>query len=409
VEVVHPKCAGIDVHKRQVTVCVRVAQARQVRREVRTYETTTRGLVQLMDWLRDEGVTHVAMESTGPYWRPVWHVLEGAFELVLANARAVKNVPGRKSDLKDAEWLADLFAHGLIRSSMIPPEPIQELRDLMRTRKQLVRERVRQTQRLQKILEYANIKLSSVVTDILGVSGRRILVALINGETNPDHLATLGDGRLKASKDELREALRGFVTEHHRFMLKLHLDHVAAIDRSIEAIDAQMERCLHPFRAIVEHLDTLPGVDTRAAAAMIAEMGTDMSRFPSHAHLLSWAGLCPRLDETAGKARSTRLRMGDRWLKIVMIQAAWAAVKKKETYCHAKYLRVKRRRGEKKAIVAVAASLLTAAYYMIRDGQDYRDLGSEYFSHLDRDRIARRLMHRLHQLGLDVEVRERVA
>jgi transposase len=281
-EVLYPRCAGVDVHKKQVTVNVRVAEGRKVRKELREYGTDTSSLLQLRDWLESEGVTHVAMEATGSYWKPVWHVLEGCFELVLANARDVKNVPGRKSDVKDADWISDLLAHGLIRSSFVPPEPIMELRDLTRTRKQLVRERARHVQRIQKVLEDANIKLSSVVTDVTGLSGRKILVALIDGESDPDRLAELGSAWLKAPKDELRAALHGFVREHHRFILRLHLDQVDALDGAIQNVEARTVKCLEPFRSVVEHLDTIPGVSD----------------------LVSWAGLCPGENESAGKHRS---------------------------------------------------------------------------------------------------------
>lgn len=404
-QVIHPRCAAVDVHKKHVTVWTRIARGSKVEREFRTYGTHTGQLMQLADWLHGAKITHVVMESTGPYWRPVWHVLEGMFELTLANARDVKNVPGRKSDVKDPEWLSDLFAHGLVRSSFVPDEPIQELRDLTRTRKQIQRERVRQVQRIQKILEYANVKLASVISDILGVSGRRILVAIIGGEKDPERLAELGGSRLRASKEELREALRGYVTEHHRFMLKLHLDHIGAIDHTIQEIETRMDKCLEPFRSEVERLDTIPGIERNGAAAIIAEIGVDMSRFPTDGHLLSWAGLCPRLDESGGRTRSRRIRQGDRWLKTMLVQAAWGAVKSKDSYFHAKFIRIRRRRGDKKAIIAVAASILTAAYHMIKNQKDFLDLGADYLRGIDREKMAKRLMHRLAELGLQVEVR----
>ncbi|MGH7447210.1 MAG: IS110 family transposase, partial [Longimicrobiales bacterium] len=398
-----------DVHKKHVTVAIRIAQGRKIRRELREYGTATTELLKAADWLQGEKITHVVMESTGPYWRPVWHVLEGMFELTLANARTVKNIPGRKSDMKDAEWLADLFAHGLVRPSLVPEEPIQELRDLTRTRKQLQRERVRHVQRIHKILEYANIKLASVVSDVLGLSGRRMLVAIVNGESDPERLATLGHFRLRASKEELREALTGYVTEHHRFMLKLHLDHIDATDRAIQVVEARTEKCLEPFRGIIKRLDTIPGIDETAAAAVVAEIGTDMSRFPTDGHLRSWAGLCPRLDESAGKTRSRRIRQGDRWLKAILVQAAWGAVRKKDGHFFAKFVRVRRRRGEKKALIAIAASMLTAAYHMIQNEHDFHELGADYLQRLDRDKAAQRLIRRLSDLGIDVEIKDRAA
>lgn len=408
-EVLHPRCAGLDVHKKQVTVNLRVAEGRKVRKELREYGTDTVSLLQLRDWLESEGVTHVAMEATGTYWKPVWHVLEGSFELVLANARDVKNVPGRKSDVKDADWISDLLAHGLIRSSFVPPQPIMELRDLTRTRKQLVRERGRHVQRIQKVLEDANIKLASVVSDVTGLSGRKILVALIEGERDPDRLAELGSAWLKASKEELRDALHGFVREHHRFMLRLHLDQVNALDAAIQNVEARTEKCLEPFRSVVEHLDTIPGVSEVTAAVIVAEIGVDMSRFASAEALVSWAGLCPGENESAGKHRSRKLKKGAPWLKTTLVQAATAAVKKKDSFYHAKFLRIKRRQGSKRAFVAVAASMLTAAYHMIQRDEDFRDLGAGYFDRFDRQKLARHLVRRLHELGLDVDVRSRAA
>jgi transposase len=404
-EVLHRGCAGLDVHKDTVVVCVRIAEGSRVQRDVRTFATTTRALNALADWLSEHGCTHAAMESTGVYWKPVWHMLEGRVELVLANATEVRNVPGRKSDTNDAVWLADLLAHGLIRSSFVPPEPIAELRDTTRTRKQLVRERARHTQRIQKVLEDANLKLSSVVTDILGQSGRAVLEAVIGGETDAVALADLTNTRLKASREKVTEALYGRVTDHHRFMLRLHLSQIDALDRAIDALDVRTQGLLEPFRSTVEHLRTMPGVGPTVAAVLVAEIGTDMSRFKTPGHLVSWAGLCPRLDESAGKRRSTRTRHGH-WLKTTLVQAAWAAVRKKDNYLHAQYQRIKQRRGAKRAIIAVAASMLTAAYHMIHDDADYLDLGADYFRRYDRDKVARRLVRRLHELGLQVHVRE---
>jgi transposase len=403
-EVLHRRCAGLDVHKDTVVGCVRIAEGAKVKREVREFATTTRSLNELAEWLTRCGCSHAAMESTGVYWKPVWHVLEGHVELVLANATEVRNVPGRKSDTNDATWLADLVAHGLIRSSFVPPEPIAELRDATRTRKQLVRERARHTQRIQKILEDANLKLSSVVTDILGQSGRAVLEAVIGGETDAVALTDLTSSRLKASQEQITDALYGRVTDHHRFMLRLHLTQIDGLDRAIEALDIRVQELLEPFRPKVEHLMTMPGIGPTVAAVLVAEIGVDMSRFKTPGHLVSWAGLCPRLDESAGKPRSTRTRRG-RWLKTTLVQAAWAAVRNKDNYLHAQYLRIKRRRGAKKAIVAVAASMLTAAWHMIRDDADYLDLGADYFQRYDRDKVARRLVRRLLQLGLHVDIR----
>jgi transposase len=404
-EVLHARCAGLDIHAKTVVACVRVASGRTVTYEHRTVATHTRGLLALADWLTAHAVTHVAMEATGVYWKPVWHVLEAGFALVLANAMHIRNIPGRKSDKNDATWIADLLAVGLIRSSFVPPAPIHELRDLTRTRKQLVRELTRHTQRLQNTLEDANVKLSEVISDILGVSGRAILTALIAGETDAERLADLTTGRLKATRSELVDALCGRVTAHHRFMLQLHLTQVAAVEAAVVAVEARIREALAPFRAAVSLLTTMPGVSETAAAVIVAEIGDNMATFPSAGHLLSWAGLCPRLDESAGKRRSTRTRVGAPWLKTTLIQIAWAASRKKQSYFQAQFLRLKSRRGPKKAIVAVAASMLTAMYYMLRDGTEFHDLGDQHFAHRDKTRVAKRLIQRLRDLGVEVEIK----
>jgi transposase len=307
VKTLHQRCAGLDVHKQEVVACLRLATKGRVQREVRRFPTTTRGLLELADWLEAARCTIVAMEATGVYWKPVWHILEGRFELVLANAAHIKGVPGRKSDVNDATWIADLLAHGLIRASFVPPQPIQELRDLTRTRKQLSREIVQHTQRLQAVLEEANVKLTSAITDILGASGRRILKAMIAGETDPTRLAELGSPRLGCTRDTLVEALDGRVREHHRFLLDQHLKTIEQMEETVAVFDARIEAALAPFRDTVERLRQVPGLSTTAAEVLIAEIGLDMSRFPTAGHLLSWAGLVPGLDESAGKRRSTRV------------------------------------------------------------------------------------------------------
>jgi len=404
-EVVHARCAGLDVHQQQVTACLRLVHEARIRQEVRTFSTTTQGLLALSDWLSEEGVTHVAMESTGVYWKPVWHVLESTFELVLANAAHIRNVPGRKSDVSDAMWIADLLAHGLIRGSFVPPTSIQELRDLTRTRKQLVRESAQHIQRIQKALEDANLKITGLISNVIGVSGRAILEALIAGETDPKRLLALTRDRLKAPPERLLEALRGRIRDHHRFLLKLHLGQIDALQTAIAEVEGRIGDTLRPFRERAQLLTTIPGVSDTVAHVIVAEIGIDMSRFPTAAHLISWAGLCPRSDETAGKRRSTRIRKGDAWLKTVLVQAAWAASRKKGSYLRAQFLRLRARRGPMKAIIAVAASILTAAYHMLRTGQAYRDLTDTYFDARDRSRLARRLIRRLKDLGLEVEIR----
>jgi transposase len=403
-QVIHERCAGLDVHKETVVACMRVWERGEAKREVRRFTTTTRGLLELADWLRAAGCNHVAMEATGVYWKPVWHVLEGEFELVLANAAHIRNVPGRKSDMNDASWIADLLAHGLIRASFVPPGSIQEVRDLTRTRKQLMREIVQHKQRLQKVLEDANVKLGSVVSDVLGESGRRMLGAIIAGQSDPAKLAALGSERLAASHATLAEALHGRVTAHHRFLLGQHLQMIEHLEKTVAEFEAQIEAALRPFHSAVERLVTIPGVSATAAHVIVAEIGVDMSRFASAGHLRSWAGLCPQLNESAGKVRSRRLRKGAPWLKTVLVQCAWAATRTKNSYLRAQFLRLRARRGPNKAVLAVAASILTAAYYLLRHQLPYRDLGPLHFARLDQDRTAQRLARRIRELRYQVEI-----
>lgn len=402
-EVIYPRCAGLDVHKQTVVACVRIAGDGPLLQEVRTFETTTSGLLQLCDWLESFGVQHVAMEATGVYWKPVWHVLEGHFELVLANAAHVKNVPGRKTDVNDAMWLADLLAHGLIRASFVPPVAVQELRSLTRTRKQFVRERSAHVLRIDKVLEDANLKLGVVLSDILGKSGRAVLQSIVAGETDPQRLAAHVSVRVKASRAEVLEALRGRVRAHHRFMLKLHLSHIDALDKAIAEIEQEVAQGLEPFRQASKLLSTMPGLSDTSANVVIAEIGIDMSRFATPGHLLSWACMCPRNDESAGKRRSTRLRRGGKWLKTTMVQAAWSAIKVKGSYLQAQFHRLRARRGAKKAIIAVAASMLTAAWHMLRDGTEWHDLGAAHFDRADATKTANRLIRRLQQIGYAVQ------
>ena len=409
-EVLHAHCAGLDIHKETVVACVRHMTGAKVKTEVRTFATMTGTLLDLSAWLATEQITHIAMEATGVYWKPVWHILsDGEFELILANAAHVKNVPGRKTDVKDAEWLADLMAHGLIRPSFVPDEPTQQMRDLLRTRKQLVRERSSHTQRIQKTLEDANIKLDCVVTDILGLSGRRILEALVKGETVPQALATLAHRRIHASTEELEAALRGRVTTHHRFLVKLHLDQIDAIDAAIQSIDKEVDGNIEPFRAAAELLTEIPGISQLAARVVLSEIGLDMSRFETSGHLISWAGLCPRSDESAGKRRSTRMKKGAPWLKTILVQCAWAAARTKGSYFQAQYHRLRSRRGSKKAVCAVAASLLTTVYHMLKNGTCYQDLGASHFHQQDKDRHIKRLVSRLENLGVEVKIIQKAA
>lgn len=405
-EVMYPRCAGLDVHKETVVACVRIASDGEASASVRTFTTTTAGLIELSEWLEENGCTHVAMEATGVYWKPVWQVLaDSSFELILANAAHVKNVPGRKTDVNDAMWLAELLAHGLVRASFVPEPAIQELRGLLRTRKQLVREKASHVQRVQKTLEEANIKIESVLSDVMGRSGRAIIQALIDGETDPAKLAALAHWKVRASAATLREALRGRIKRHHRFLLQLHMQQIDALDAAVAELDREVDSGLACFRDAVERLSTIPGISQLSAQVIVSEIGTDMSRFATDAHLRSWAGLCPRNDQSAGKRRSTRLRKGAPWLKAMLVQCAWAATRSKGTYLHAQYLRLRSRRGPKKAICAVAASILTAAYHMLKDGTFYADLGAAHFDRRRPETQARRLVKRLADLGFSVELK----
>jgi transposase len=399
--------------------CVRHIVDGAVKREVRSFQTTTKGLMVLSEWLSAEGCTDIVMEATGVYWKAVWHILsDGEFALVLANAAHVKNVPGRKTDVNDATWLAERLAHGLVRGSFVPDQQTQEMRTLLRTRKQLVRERSRHIQRLQKTLEDANIKLDSVISDILGLSGRRMIEALIAGETDPNALAALAHRRIKASPAGLEAALRGRVTRHHRFLLGLHLQQIDAPglrrgrrDAAIDQIDPEVDALVEPFRTAVQLLTTIPGIDELSACVILAKIGRDMSRFPTAAHLISWAGLCPKNDESAGKRRSTRMRKGAPWLKTTLVPCAAAAARKKASYLQAQFHRVRARRGAKKAIGApglrrgrLAASIPTAAYHMLKHGTLYADLGPAHFDKRAQAKQVHRLIDRLRTLGFAVQI-----
>jgi transposase len=415
-EILHERVAGLDVHKEMVVACVRLTAAGKVSRECRTFDTTTAGLEAMLAWLAECGCTHVAMEATGVYWKPIWNVLsDGDFDLVLANAAHIKNVPGRKTDMNDAMWIADLMACGLIKASFVPEAEIQELRALLRARKQLTREQSSQVQRIQKTLEEANIKLDSVISDILGLSGRRMIEAMIAGQRNPFKLAELADRRIRASPKALYDALHGRLTDHHRFMLRLYLrqyDALAAaivqIDEAVEAAIARMDEEVAageaPFRALIALLCTIPGIGPLAATVILAEIGRDMSRFPTAGHLVAWAGMCPGQNESAGKRKSSRLRKGAPWLKTTLVQCAWAASRKKDSYYKAQFMRLRAKRGPKKAICAVAASMLTAIYHMLKDGTEHHDLGVNHFDRRSAEVKASRLVAQLTKLGYQVEL-----
>jgi transposase len=402
-EVLHVRCAGLDVHKDSIVACARIVESGKTRYELESFSTLTRGLLDLLDWLENRGCTCVAMEATGVYWKPAWQVLESHLELVLGNAAHIRNVPGRKTDANDAQWLSDLVAHGLIRSSFVPPEPVLDLRDLTRTRKQLSREVVTHTNRLMKILEQANVKLASVISDVLGKGGRAILDAIVAGEQDPMKLAQLAP-RVRASQAELAESLRGRVRAHHRFMLGLHLKQIDALNAAIEEIEANLDDQLLTFRQAIGLLITIPTVSATVAWTIVSEIGTDMSRFPSVEHVRSWACLCPRNDESAGKRRSTRTRPGGNWIKAALIQSACCASRMKDGYLASLYHRIRARRGHKKAIVAVASAILSIAYCMLRDGTEYKDLGGAYFDARSKQKTTKRLIQRLERMGMKVQV-----
>lgn len=407
-DTIYPHCAGLDVHKETVVACVRHWDGgrMRMRQEVRTFGTRTRELLSLSDWLASEQVTQVAMESTGVYWKPVWNLLEGRFELLLVNAAHVRQVPGRKTDVTDCQWIAELLQHGLLRPSFVPDRPQRELRDLTRQRAQLVAEKVRVANRVQKTLEDANIKLASVASDVLGVSGREMIRALIEGAMTPQAMAQLARRRLREKIPLLTEALSGRVNDHHRFMLKTLLDQVEWLERQVELFDARVEQVMRPFeRRAAQRLDTIPGVDVRAAQNLVAEIGGDMSRFPTAAHLCAWAGMAPGNHRSAGKRKRGRTTEGNRWLKATLTQCAWAASRTKNTYLQSQYRRLAGRRGKKRAAIAVGHSQLAAAYHLIKDEQTYQDLGADHFEKLRTGRMVAHLVRKLERLGYHVELK----
>jgi transposase len=425
-DVIHERVAGLDVHKETVAACVRVMTGGKPARECRTFATTTEGLLALLAWLTDSRCEVVAMEATGVYWMPIWKVLcDGAFRLIVANAAHIKGVPGRKTDMNDAMWIADLAACGLLRASFVPEESVQELRTLMRTRKQLGREQTRHAQRIQKTLTEANIKLDSVLSDIMGWSGRRMIEAMINGVRSPARLAELADRRVKASPKQLYDALHGRLTEHHRFLLKLHLaqwdalaativeldveaeGRIAALDAEVEARRAsEAEACRDEatFSELILLLIGIPGISVLAARTILAEIGLDMSRFATAGHLLAWAGMCPAQNESAGRQKRAALRKGAPWLKVVLVQCAWAARNNKNSYYRAQFFRLSAKRGPQKAICAVAASILTAIYHIIKNRAPHRDLGIDYFDKRSTSTKVQRLSKQLAKLGYDVKL-----
>lgn len=409
-ETIYRCCGGLDVHSKTVVTCVRRVNERgEVHKEVRTFGTMTRDLLSLSDWLAAEGVTHVAMESTGVFWKPIYNILEGQFTVLLVNARHVKNVPGRKTDVRDCEWLAQLLQCGLLRGSFIPPRPQRDLRDLTRMRTQLRREMSSVANRIHKVLEDANIKLGLVATDILGVSGRKMIDALIRGETNTEKMAELASRRMKAKIPALRLALDGKVTDHHRFLLQTLMNHFSYLETQIEALNQRIEVVAGPFEKAIAALIPMPGYDRTSAQNVIAEIGPDMNVFRTHAHLNSWAKVCPGNNESAGKRKSGATGHGNPWLRTALTQVAWAATHAKASYFQAQYHRLAGRRGKKRALVAVGHSILTDTYHILKTGKPYRELGAQYFDRLERDRIRRYHVKRLQNLGYRVELIEEPA
>ena len=403
------RVAGLDVHKQTVAACVRVPGIKSSReQQVRVFGTTTAELLALRDWLQALGVTHVAMESTGVLWKPVFYLLEDAFTCLLVNPVHVKRVPGRKTDVQDCIWLAELLEHGLLRGSFVPPVPIRELRDLTRHRKSLIQERTRAANRLHKVLEDAGIKLASVATDILGASGRAMLSALVQGTTNPDVLADLARGRLRTKLPALRQALVGRFRPHHAFLVTQVLTHLDYLDEAIVSLTGQMEALLAPSADALKRLDTIPGVTRRTAEVLVAELGTDMTIFPSAAHCASWAGLCPGNNESAGKHKSGKTRKGNPWLRAALVEAALGAIHTRGCALGARYRRIMRHRGHKKAVVAVAHAILVTAYHILKLGTTYRELGADYYDKRSAQRVARRAVETLERQGYRVTI-ERVA
>ncbi len=404
-EVMYERCCGLDVHKRTVVAClVLPGPDGQPRKQVRTFGTVTEEILQLSDWLAESGVTHVAMESTGVYWKPIWNLLEDSFALLLVNAQHIKAVPGRKTDVRDCEWIADLLRHGLLQPSFVPDRPQRELRELTRYRRSLTWERSAEVNRLQKTLEGANIKLASVASDVMGKSARRMLEALIAGSTDAAAMAQLAKRSLRSKIPELERALSGRFAPHQRFMLAEQLAHIDFLDETIERVSEEIAERVRPFEAEIERLDGIPGVGRRTAEEIVAEVGPEVDRFPSAGHLASWAGMCPGNNESAGKRHSGRTRKGDPWLRAALVEAAKAAGRTKDTYLSAQYHRLMRRRGRNKAAVAVGHTILVIAYSLLKRSCSYEDLGGDYFDQRDRQAVERGLVRRLEGLGYKVSL-----
>ena len=404
-DVLYERCASIDVHKKMVVVCLITPDATGTpTKETRTYGTMTADLLEMVDWLVGAGCTHVAMESTGVFWKPLYNLMEGTLEVLVVNAAHMKNVPGRKTDVKDAEWIADLLRLGLLRPSFIPDRPQRELRELTRYRTSLLQERSAEVNRLQKTLEGANIKLSSVATDIMGKSGRDMLAALVAGRTDAAALAQLARGKMREKLPQLEKALHGQFAAHQRFLVAQQLAHIDSLDDIIDRVSAEIAERVRPFEQEIAQVDTVTGIGRRTAEVLVAEVGTNLTRFPTHRHLTSWAGLCPGNNESAGKRHGGKTRKGSPWLRAALIEAAKAAGRSKKTYLGAQYRRIAARRGAKRAAVAVAHSILVIVYHILTRHEPYHDLGVTYFDERDRQAVERRLVRRLQALGYDVSL-----
>jgi transposase len=399
------RCCGLDVHKATVAACVRVPGPKGKRtQEVRTFGTTTPELLALQDWLGAQGVTHVAMESTGVFWKPVYYILEATCTVLLVNAAHIKQVPGRKTDVRDCQWIAELLEHGLLRGSFVPPAAIRDLRELTRYRRTQTQDRTRVANRLHKVLQDANVKLTNVTRDVLGVSGRAMLDALVHGTTDPAVLADLARGQLRKKLPALRQALTGRFRDHHAFLLGQILGHLDYLEEAVAAVSAHIEEQLRPFAAQVDRLMTIPGVQRRTAETILAEIGPDMAQFPSAAHLASWAGMCPGNNESAGKRRTGKTRKGSKWLRTSLIEAGNAAARTKGTALGARYRRIMAHRGHRKAVVAVGRHILEISYHLLARGQTYQELGIDYFDRRHAERVKQRCIRQLERLGLQVTV-----
>jgi len=404
-QVVHERCAGLDIHKKSVYGCALwPGEKGGKQQEIRSFGTMTAELLRLADWLREHGVTHVAMEATGVFWRPVWAVLEGQFELMLVNPQHIKAIPGRKTDAKDSEWIADLLQHGLLRGSFVPPTEIQDLRDLTRYRTELVQAQNRVNNRIQKLLEQCNIKLSSVASDTLGVSGRLMIGAIIAGEEDPERLAELSQRALRKKIPELRLALDGKVRDHHRLLLKEFLGEWKALGARIRRMEKAIDERIVPFEEAVKLWESIPGVDHVSACNLVAEVGVNMAQFRSAQHLASWAAVCPGNHQSAGKRLSGATRDGNKWLRRTLCQVAWAVTRKKDCYLSAQFKRLAARRGVKRAVVAVAHSMLVIGYTMLKTSRSYQELGGGYLEQINKEQLQRYFVKRLQRLGLTVSV-----